>query len=233
MDKKEFLKFLGICEQSSSHKEKLISGLGAFLGILSVYLISSLFLDPKTAVYIVPSMGATAVLLFAVPHGPLAQPWNVIGGHLISAAVGVSCALLIDNILIAASAAVGLSVTAMYYSRCIHPPGGATALAAVIGSTQLQSLGYLYILMPVLLNTFTILGIAFLFNALFDWRCYPAYFYNKKLQKKSKNNEVYAAIKHEEFVYALTQIDSIVDVSEADLLKIYALATGQKSSGRK
>lgn len=233
----EIRKLLGISYQKSSHKEKIISGVGAFLSIIVIYYISIWLLDAETAVYIVPSMGATAVLLFAAPHVPFSQPWNVFGGHLISAAVGVSCALLIDNMPIAAAASVGLAVTAMYYTRSTHPPGGATALAAVIGTTKLHSLGFLYILTPVFLNIFTMLVIALLFNGLFGWRRYPAYLYNMLLEKKTSSETekssdpelVYGSIKHEDFVYALSEIDSLVDISETDLLKIYTLATRKKA----
>ena len=93
-------------------------------------------------VYIVPSVGTSAVLLFAVPHSALGQLWNVIGGHLISAAIGVACYQWLPSNGIAAGASVGLAIGAMYYTRCIHPPGGATALAAVIGGQNIHALGY-------------------------------------------------------------------------------------------
>ena len=93
-------------------------------------------------VYIVPSMGASAVLLFAVPHSALGQLWNVIGGHLISDAIGAACYQWLPSNGIAAGASVGLAIGAMYYTRCIHPPGGATALAAVIGGQNIHALGY-------------------------------------------------------------------------------------------
>ncbi|MEE9492390.1 MAG: HPP family protein [Gammaproteobacteria bacterium] len=232
-NRRELFNYLGVTQQISSHKEKLLSGIGAFLGILSIYLISIQFLDKTTAVYIIPSMGASAVLLFAAPHVPFSQPWNVFGGHLISAVIGVSCTLWIPNTIIAASAAVGIAVTVMYYTRCIHPPGGATALAAVIGSAKLHNLGYLYILYPVLLNTITILVIAILFNGLFNWRRYPAYLYKQLSAKDRIKKEGYQAIKHEDFVYALSQIDSFIDVTEADVLKIYSIATGNKNDIKK
>jgi CBS-domain-containing membrane protein len=225
----ETYKYLGINNQKTSHKEKIISGIGGFISISVIYFISILLLDSATAVYIIPSMGASAVLLFAAPHVPFSQPWNVFGGHLISAAIGVTCALLIDNIAIAAAASVGIAISAMYYTQCTHPPGGATALAAVIGSTKLHSLGYLYIIAPVFINVTTILIIALLFNGLFGWRRYPAYLYNKLTAKKSsKAIQCYEPISHEDFVYALSQVDSFIDVTEADLLKIYSLATGRK-----
>ena len=102
-------------------------------------------------------MGASAVLLFAAPHVPFSQPWNVLGGHAFSAIVGVACWQLIPDYTIAASASVGLAIGVMYLTRCIHPPGGATALAAVIGSEKLHNLGYSYEVQPILLNTVTIL----------------------------------------------------------------------------
>ncbi|MEE9351286.1 MAG: HPP family protein [Thiotrichaceae bacterium] len=228
--KAELFSFLGVTQQTCSHKEKLISGIGAFLGILTVYLISIALLDKTVAVYIIPSMGASAVLLFAAPHVPFSQPWNVFGGHLISAAIGVTCALWIPNIVLASSIAVGLAVIVMYYTRCIHPPGGATALAAVIGSAKLQSLGYLYILSPVFLNTMTLLAIALLFNGLFGWRRYPAYLYKKFTEKDLIKQQGYPAIKHEDFVYALSQVDSFIDITETDILKIYAIATGKNTT---
>lgn len=89
----DWLEFLGIELSPVSHHERLISLLGGFLGILGILLISHYFLGPA-GLLIVASMGASAVLLFAVPHGALAQPWAVIGGHAVSALAGVSCALL-------------------------------------------------------------------------------------------------------------------------------------------
>ena len=226
--KTKILNYLGVTSQVSSHKERIISGVGAFIAISAIYMVSLEFLDHTTAVYIIPSMGASAVLLFAAPHVPFTQPWNVLGGHLISAVIGVTCAQLIpNNMVLAAAAAVGISVSAMYYTRCIHPPGGATALAAVIGSAKLHSLGYLYVLAPVLINTLIILIVALLFNSLFDWRRYPAYLYKQLSSKDIIKREGYQAIKHEDFVYALSQIDSIVDVTEEDLLEIYNIATSR------
>lgn len=225
INKEEVLNYLGVDRQFQNHREKLLSGLGALISIACIYGMTTLLTDPLTVVTIIPSMGATAVLLFAAPHVPFSQPWNVFGGHIISAIIGVTCALLFSNIILAGSLAVGISVTAMYYSRCIHPPGGATALAAVIGSAKLHQLGYLYVIEPVLINTLTILVVAVLFNGLFGWRRYPAYLFKQPSKNSSVTEAQYPAIKHEDFVYALSQIDSYVDISEEDLLEIYALAT--------
>ena len=226
--KHPFFKHLGINQQQTSHKEKLLSLLGGFISIYIIFLVTSQFFGIADAVYIIPSMGATAVLLFAAPHAPFSQPWNVFGGHLISAIIGVACYQLIPDIHISAAASVGLAIGAQYYLRCIHPPGGATALAAVIGSSQIHDLGYMYVITPVLINTTTILITALAFNAPFAWRRYPSSLKPQISKTSSVTKSVYPPINHEDFVYALTQIDSLVDINEDDLQEIYGLATGRK-----
>ncbi len=224
--KNKIFQYLGIEHYRVSHAEKLISALGAFLGILLVFYSSRLFLPETSSYLIVASMGASAVLLFAVPHGRLSQPWSLVAGHLVSALIGVSCAKLVPDIFLAAALAVGLSVGAMYYLRCIHPPGGATALTAVVGGSAIIDMGYLFVITPVLINVFVLLSVAVLFNYLFHWRRYPAYLAHKKsAQGKNKTERNYGAISHEDFVYALSEFESFVDISENDLLKIYDLVT--------
>ena len=176
-------------------------------------------------VYIVPSMGASAVLLFAVPHSALGQLWNVIGGHLISAAIGVACYQWLPSNGIAAGASVGLAIGAMYYTRCIHPPGGATALAAVIGGQNIHALGYRISLLQLqsILQPFSwwyfYLMPCFIGGAILHF-CY---------QKKPKKTTLIANMhQHADFVYALSQMDTFIDVTEDDLLKIYQLATGRE-----
>ena len=219
-------RYLGIDMAPNTHHERIISAVGGCIGIFLVVSVSKWFVGVEALIYIIPSMGASAVLLFAAPHSPLAQPWNVFGGHLISAAVGVTCAQFIPAVGIAAAASVGLAIAAMYYARCVHPPGGATALAAVIGGVHIHALGFAYIIAPVLVNTVIILIVALLFNYLFKWRRYPSY-----LTLKNRNSiapkDVYGPISHADLVYALSEVDSFIDVSEEDLLRIYQLATGR------
>ena len=221
--------FLGINRQITTHKEKFISFLGGFISIYFIYLVTEKTLGIADAIYIIPSMGATAVLLFAAPNVPFSQPWNAFGGHIISAIVGVSCYQFIPDSHIAAAASVGLAIWVQYYLRCLHPPGGATALAAVIGSSQIHDLGYLYVIEPVLINTLVMLFVALAFNALFSWRHYPASLAKK--EPPANSADVYPPIKHEDFVFALSHIDSMVDISEAELLKIYSLATRHGNRG--
>ncbi len=228
MTKIELIQLLGINQQGTTHKEKFISFAGGVISIYLIYLVTELTLGVADAIYIVPSMGATAVLLFAAPKATFSQPWNVFGGHIVSAIIGVACFQLIPDSHIAAAASVGFAIWAQYYLRCIHPPGGATALAAVIGSTQIHDLGYFYVITPVLINTLVMLVVAIAFNALFSWRYYPASL--AKSEAPTEQLNAYAPIRHEDFVYALSEIDSIVDISEEELLKIYTLATKHSES---
>ncbi len=219
---------LGVEAGMTSHTERVVSALGGFLAILLIFHISRFFLGAGDMLLIVPSMGASAVLLFAVPHGALSQPWNVLGGHVISAIIGVSSALLIPEPFIAASLAVGLAIGVMYYLGCIHPPGGATALTAVIGGEATRSLGYQFVLTPVLLNALVMVMVAVLFNYFFKWRRYPARLAERGKQPAAETESAIAGpIRHEDLVMALSEIDSFIDVSENDLLRIYAIATGQ------
>ena len=175
-------RFAGIGANNTGHLEKWVSGAGGLTGILGVMLISQTYLGLSGSASLVASMGASAVLLFAVPHGPLSQPWAVAGGHLVSAVIGVACAQLNAQPFIASALAVALAISAMYYLRCIHPPGGATALTAVTGGDAVHALGFHYILSPVLLNVLVILLVAMLFNFPFPWRRYPAVWARKQNQ---------------------------------------------------
>jgi CBS-domain-containing membrane protein len=206
----------------ASHGEKWISALGGFLGILAVMWISGTVLEQQGAALVIGSMGASAVLLFAVPHSALTQPWAVFGGHLISAAIGVTCAQHIADPLLASALAVGLAIGAMYYLHCIHPPGGATALVAVLGGESVQALGYGFLITPVLENVLIILAMAVVLNLPFRWRRYPTNF--SRYTSRVPQAEEKTMIAHSDLVYALSQLDSFIDVSEQDLIRIYTLA---------
>ncbi len=211
----------------SSHFEKLLSALGALLGILGVLIISHGVLANQGATMLVTSMGASTVLLFAAPHSPLSQPWSVFGGHMLSGAIGITCIQWIDTPSTAAAIAVSMSVLAMYYARCLHPPGGATALAVTMAGESVHALGYTYLVTPVLLNILILLSVAILFNAPFRHRRYPHWLANPA---GTKSPDVLSGIgekrmiAHSDLVYALSQIDSFIDVDEDDLLRIYNLA---------
>lgn len=149
---------------------------------------------------------------------------------MISAFVGVTCARFIPDLVYAAPLAVGIAVGLMYYLNCIHPPGGATALTAVVGGASINELGYQFVLTPVLINVTAIFFVAIVFNYFFKWRRYPAYLARKETAKTTSETGTasqyrYDAISHEDFVYALSEFDSLLDISENDLLTIYQLVT--------
>jgi CBS-domain-containing membrane protein len=171
---KKFKAFLGIQKNGVAQKEILIAAMGGFLSIFFILHITNYFASGLAGVLIAASMGSSAVLLFAVPQGELSQPWPLIGGHFFSACIGVLLYKLVPDIYLAAALVVGLSIAAMYYARCIHPPGGATALAIVIGGTDIATLGFNYVLTPVLLNSMVMVLLAVLLNYPFAWRRYPA-----------------------------------------------------------
>jgi len=207
----------------ASHSEKLISGIGAFLAIYAIYSISHMILGDD-AFLIVASMGAATVLLFAVPHSPLSQPWSLFGGNLLSACIGVACAQFIPDTVVAAAAAVGLSVTAMYYLKCLHPPAGATALAAVVSGPAVTALGFQYIITPVLINLLVIFIIAVIFNFSLKWRRYPAAL-TKAEQLTATSQTPQIMLSHQGIESALQQMDSFIDINEKDLKQIYRLAS--------
>lgn len=148
---------------TAGRRERLYGALGAGIGLTCTEGISHQALGTANPWFIAP-MGASAVLLFAVPASPLAQPWSIIGGNLVSAFIGVSCALLIDDKGIAAGLAVALAITAMFRLRCLHPPSGAVALTAVLGGPAVASLGYRFLLWPVAVNSLLLLSVALVFN---------------------------------------------------------------------
>jgi CBS-domain-containing membrane protein len=222
-------KFFGVSSNKTSHVEKLVSGLGGFTGIFLILIVTRQFIAGNDAALIVASMGASAVLLFAVPHGPLSQPWALTGGHMISAIIGVSCYLLIPDLFIAAAVAVGLAISAMYYLRCIHPPGGATALTAVVAGAGVHDLGYQYVLTPVLINVIVIFCVAISFNYLFGWRRYPMALMRYRQQSVLKGESGGYLLKgerlaREDLEHALKQMNLFVDVGHEELSRIYQLA---------
>ncbi|MFL0811214.1 MAG: HPP family protein [Agarilytica sp.] len=165
-------RFLGV--QSPVHiSDRVASVLGGFIAIFATFFASSYTLGFEGGLAILPSMGAATVLLFAVPHGQLSTPWALFAGNTISAVAGVTAFILVPNVYLAAACAVGASILLMHFARCIHPPGGATALAFVVGGSTLQNLGYWYVLTPTLVNCGVLFIVAFIFNNRFDWRRYP------------------------------------------------------------
>lgn len=156
---------------AASRKERLKSCFGALLGLLCTEWISHQTLGGFNPWFVAP-MGASAVLLFAVPSSPLAQPWSIIGGNLIAAVIGVACARWIPDPGLAAAVAVSVAIALMFQFHCVHPPSGAVAITAVFGGPAVSALGFGFVAVPVLFNSMLLLMMALAFNNL-SRRRYP------------------------------------------------------------
>ena len=121
-----FRHFIGFPASGHHAGEQLVATLGGAIGILLIVVVTQAVVGLQGALIIVPSMGASAVLIFAAPHSPFAQPWAVLAGHVLSALVGVACWQLVPNPTLAAGLAVGLAIGVMHVTRCLHPPAGRT-----------------------------------------------------------------------------------------------------------
>jgi CBS-domain-containing membrane protein len=156
--------------------EIIWSWVGSFLGIAVVGLIHYRLLDQSALLMIIGSFGASAVLVYGAIRSPLAQPRNLLGGHVLSAVIGVTAAQLLGDLpWLASAAAVSTAIAAMHLTKTLHPPGGATALIAVIGGDAVQRLGYLYVFVPVGVGAVVMLIVAFLVNNIAPNRRYPEF----------------------------------------------------------
>lgn len=154
------------------------SWLGAFLGIAGVAFLHYKVLGDADLMLIVGSFGASAVLIYGAIKSPLAQPRNLIGGHLLSACIGVaSYQLLAPLIWLAAAVAVATAIAVMHATKTLHPPGGATALIAVIGGPDIHGLGYFYAIMPIGAGALIMLLVALLVNNIPRHRQYPEFWW--------------------------------------------------------
>lgn len=158
--------------------EVLWSWIGSFFGIAVVALIHYKILDHTGLMLIIGSFGASAVLIYGAIRSPLAQPRNLLGGHILSAAIGVTAFQLLGGQLwLAAALAVSTSIAVMHLTKTLHPPGGATALIAVIGGDSVHNLGYLYVLVPAALGAIVMLIIALIINNIPKNRRYPEFWF--------------------------------------------------------
>jgi len=154
-------------------KEHVLTFMGAFTGIGLIGLLNSQYLVAHDNVYLIGSFGASSVLIYGIINSPLAQPRNLIGGHVLSALIGVTMQKLVGGEpWLACALAVSFSIVVMQITKTLHPPGGATALIAVTGGEKIKALGYLYVLSPVLSGVLILLAVAMVFNNL-RHRKYP------------------------------------------------------------
>jgi len=147
--------------------ERYLPAIGAFVAILLTGLVTRALVGPEAAPLLVASMGASAVLMFCVPQSPLAQTWPFIGGHFFSVLVGIIAAMTVPDLALASALAVGGAIAAMILFKCVHPPGGAAALTAVVGGPAVTDQGYWFLLVPVALNVALMLLVVQLIRIVF------------------------------------------------------------------
>ncbi len=203
-----------------SKAERLRGCFGALTGLLLISIISVHGTGAwSTLPLLTAPLGASAVLLFAVPSSPLAQPWSVVGGNIVSALAGVTCARLIGDPLFAAPVAAALAIGAMFSLRCLHPPGGAIALTAVLGGPAVTSAGYEFILSPVAVSSLLLTTAALAFNNA-TRRAYPHPQHvsgtHPHLTSDGKPTERVGVSKGD-LDAALQQRDELLDISRNDL----------------
>lgn len=173
------------------YKEHFWSFLGAFFGIGLIAFCQSQYLLQEENVFLIGSFGASSVLIYGAIQSPLAQPRNLVGGHVLSALVGVTVYQIVPDILwLSAPLAVAFSIVLMQYTKTLHPPGGATALIAVTSPGKIADLGYWYVLSPVLSGCLILLLVALIFNNITKNRSYPSHSRFKRLLKKKHEHKL-------------------------------------------
>ncbi|MFW2148334.1 HPP family protein [Acinetobacter sp. TY1] len=198
-------------------KDRVLCGLGALIGLAISSLISWHVLGGFNAWYIAP-MGASSVLLFAVPASPLAQPWNVVIGNTIAGVIGVSCALFIAEPTLAFSLAVALTIFLMMSTDSLHPPSGAVAITAVMGGESIHQLGYEFVFYPVLLNSILLLIVAVIYNRMLGKQFPQVAQINTRSKDPTPTQKV--TIQPQDIKDALADQTELLDISEYDLQKI-------------
>lgn len=210
-------------QQRVNARERLRAAFGALIGLLFTVLLGRALVGASPALpWIIAPMGASAVLLFAVPASPLAQPWAMVGGNLVAGLVGVTCAKLMPDLAMAAPVAVSLSIALMFVLRCIHPPAGAVALTAVVGGPTIHNMGYGFLLNPLLTNSLCLMALAIIYNRA-TGRDYP----HHKLPGTSTREAAAAArqgVSEADLDAVLDAYNQILDISRDDLRALFMRA---------
>jgi CBS domain-containing membrane protein len=167
------LKIVMYKETLIDFNEHLWTFVGSFVGIGLIGYLQSRSFSELDNLFLIGSFGASSVLIYGVIQSPLAQPRNLVGGHLIAATVGVTVRYLVPEVWLACALAVSISIVLMQITRTLHPPGGATALIAIIGSQRIKDMGYMYVVSPVFTGVMILLIVALFFNNITSHRRYP------------------------------------------------------------
>lgn len=211
---------------AASYQERLRGCIGALIGLaVTGFICTHAIAGGVASPLLIAPMGASAVLLFAVPASPLAQPWSIIGGNITAGLIGVTCAQWISDPLLAAAMAASLAIGAMFTLRCLHPPSGAVALTTVLGGPAISSAGYHFVLSPVALNSMILMLAAIVFNNA-TRRVYP--------HPQQPRPSVHATtdrkpterlgVHREDLDAVLQQYDQVLDVSRDELEGLFQRA---------
>ncbi len=218
---KNSLRLFGPHQPRISLAEKLRSGFAGGIAILLLGWILHHLPPLHYPILMLGSIAASAVLLFAAPHTPMAQPWNLVVGHLVSGLAGWSCSLVVSDPLLATGVAVGAAILLMYLLDALHPPGAATALTMVLNSTQYHDMGMFWSILIVVANAGFALLLAIAINNLLPHRRYPV---PQNTVPPALKPATIANIEQADMTWALAQMEGMIDIGEDDLTKIYALA---------
>lgn len=211
-------------------RERVVACVGALAGIAATAAIggAAVGFDPALPVIMAPA-GASAVLLFAVPASPLAQPWSIVGGNTLSALVGVAVASLLHDTVLAAGVACALAIAAMSLARCLHPPGGAVALTAVVGGKAVTAAGFAFVVAPVALNSIALVALGFAFHRLVG-RSYPHRVPSAASQATGTRDPPplsRAGFRPEDLDAALASVGETLDIDRGDLERVLGEAERQ------
>lgn len=203
--------------------ERLRAAVGALVGLLVTGVLGAWVVGlDSPALWLMAPMGASAVLLFAVPSSPLAQPWSIVGGNVLAVLIGVSCARWITPPVLAAASAVCIAIAAMFVLRCLHPPSGAVALMAVLGGPAVQAAGYRLALTPVLLNSICLLLVAVVYNRLTGRRYpHPQQVETPPARSTGARGLGRPGFSTEDLQAALRERNQVIDVSTDDLEALF------------
>jgi CBS domain-containing membrane protein len=201
--------------------EKFRSSVAAMFSMLLLGEILHLLPDGGQPMILFASMAAANVLMYAAPHSPMAQPWPLVVGNLLSGAVGLMCVVFIPDPVIAAACAVGLSILVMHLAHALHPPGASTAMIIVLNAAHIQQSGWIWAAEAVLTNAVFSLLLAFVINNLIHVGRYPMQRHQLQPPSIAAHSDNLAI---ENIEWALGKMDGVIDVSEEDLLEIYRLA---------
>jgi CBS-domain-containing membrane protein len=199
----------------------VLSILGVFLAMNVLIGLMYVLNDQAHPWLLMASMGASAIIVFATPHAPMAQPWAVIMGQMSSAVAGLLSWLWFASPQMAVPFAVAGALLAMLLLNCRHAPGGATALFIALGGLEVQTLGWSLLWLCILPSVLALVWVGVLFNAPFSWRRYPLWSRAKPVLSEIALSET---INHADIEFASRQLKGYFEMSEAEFAALYQAA---------